>query len=89
LLTTLEALNLANGESFTSLLSRGGGNVAERHSASADELIDWLYVYALSRKPTLGERAVARELAGSPPTSQGVEDLLWAVVMLPEFQLIR
>lgn len=89
LLTTLEAINLANGESFARLLSRGASNVVERHNASADELIDWLFVHALSRKPTGAEREVARELSGSPPTSQGVEDLLWAVVMVPEFQLIR
>jgi hypothetical protein len=29
------------------------------------------------------------ELLHSPPTQQGVEDLLWAVLMLPEFQIIR
>jgi hypothetical protein len=26
---------------------------------------------------------------GEKPTSQGVQDLLWAVLMLPEFQLVR
>ena len=32
---------------------------------------------------------MATELLGSPPTQQGVEDLLWVVMMLPEFQIIR
>ena len=31
----------------------------------------------------------AKELLGSPATAEGMADLLWAVVMLPEFQLIR
>ena len=30
----------------------------------------------------------AREMVGEPARREGVEDLLWAVVMLPEFQLI-
>jgi hypothetical protein len=31
---------------------------------------------------------LARTLVGDKPTRDGVEDFLWAVVMLPEFQLI-
>jgi hypothetical protein len=30
----------------------------------------------------------ASELLGERPTAESVSDLLWAVVMLPEFQLI-
>jgi len=30
----------------------------------------------------------AADLVGSPPTIPGVEDLLWSIVMHPEFQLI-
>jgi hypothetical protein len=32
---------------------------------------------------------VARSLVGWRPSADGVADLLWAVVMLPEFQLVR
>jgi hypothetical protein len=35
------------------------------------------------------ERATAIDLLHSPPTQEGVEDLLWAITMLPEFQIIR
>jgi hypothetical protein len=52
-------------------------------------IVDWLYRFALSRPPTSDEREAAMELLRSPPTQQGVEDLLWAVLMLPEFQIIR
>ena len=44
---------------------------------------------ALGRKPTAEELAIARGLVGEKPTAEGVADLLWAVVMLPEFQLVR
>ena len=48
-----------------------------------------VYRRALGRTPTGAEESVARELVGEAPTAAGVADLLWAVVMLPEFQLIR
>jgi hypothetical protein len=43
----------------------------------------------LCRAPTTAESATARGIVGSAPTTEGVADLLWAVLMLPEFQLIR
>ena len=43
----------------------------------------------LPRFTTADEQATALELLHSPPTEQGIEDLLWAVMMLPEFQIIR
>ena len=33
--------------------------------------------------------AAARGLLGAKPTAESLADLLWVVVMLPEFQLIR
>ena len=35
------------------------------------------------------EVAAAKEVVGVNVTPDGVEDFLWAVVVLPEFQLIR
>ena len=52
-------------------------------------MIEDLYLRALCRRPTAEESAAARGLVGSQPTQDGLADLLWAVVMLPEFQLIR
>jgi mono/diheme cytochrome c family protein len=89
LLTTLEALDLSNGQILAETLARGAANILKQHPGSGDALIDWLYRFAFSRAPTLGERVAAGELLGSPAMPQGVEDLLWAVFMQPEFQLIR
>ncbi|NDH94103.1 MAG: hypothetical protein EBZ13_06120 [Planctomycetia bacterium] len=44
---------------------------------------------ALSRPPSLNERAAAREILTDTPTAQTVADCLWAVIMLPEFQFSR
>ena len=34
------------------------------------------------------EKEMAKELVGEPPQQAGLEDLLWGLAMLPEFQLI-
>ncbi len=89
-LTTLQALDLANSPLFAETLNRGAANLVKRFEGQGpDAIVDWLYNYALSRPPTADERATALELLHNPPSPQGVEDLLWAVMMLPEFQIVR
>ena len=88
-LTTLEAIDLNNGQILANYLQQGGRNLAGRPWESSDALIDWLFRFALSRPPTTDEQAAAREAVGDKITAQGVEDLLWCIAMLPEFQLVR
>ncbi len=89
-LTTLQALDLANGQILTTTLERGAANILKANpNATPDQLAEWVFVRALSRKPTPGELAAAKSLLGDKPTTENVADLLWAVVMLPEFQLVR
>jgi len=89
-LTTLQALDLANGQILDSTLERGAANILKANvGATPDALIDWVFLRALSRKPTEGERAASRALLGEKPTANNLADLLWTVVMLPEFQLVR
>ncbi|MGV3608197.1 MAG: DUF1549 domain-containing protein [Planctomycetaceae bacterium] len=88
-LTTLEAIDLANGQILADTLDRGGRQLMSRGWKSADELVDWLYMTCLTRKPTESEKSAAKELLGDEPHEDQVEDLIWAVLMLPEFQLVR
>lgn len=89
-LTTLQALDLANGQTMTSTLARGAANILKANAKlTPDELAVWVFVRALSRKPNSNELAAARGLLGVKPTTESLADLLWAVVMLPEFQLVR
>jgi len=86
--TTLQALELTNGETLADLLKRGAESLLTAPAAAKADLIATLYEKALGRKPTGPELQFAREIVGEPVQPAGVEDFLWAVTMLPEFQLI-
>jgi hypothetical protein len=88
--TTLQALDLSNGQLLADLLSRGAASWLKTHAkANPDEVIDDVYLRLLCRRPTAEELATARVITGTMLTADGVADLLWSVLMLPEFQLIR
>lgn len=88
-LTTLEAIQLANDSVLAEEFMRGGEKILAEHGPGADTVASWIFDAALSRSPTPQESRAARELLGESPTRESVADLLWAVVMLPEFQLVR
>lgn len=89
-LSTLQALDLTNGAILADTLTRGAANLLKTHpNATREEFVEVVYRRALGRRPTAEESSVARELVGAKPTTDGVADLLWVVVMLPEFQLVR
>ncbi|HMJ81566.1 MAG TPA: DUF1549 domain-containing protein, partial [Vicinamibacterales bacterium] len=59
----------------------------------ATDVVDRVYRYALGRAPSADERAIALEalVDSTRPgriSPEGVADLLWAVMVKPEFQLI-
>ncbi|WP_435010889.1 DUF1553 domain-containing protein [Tundrisphaera lichenicola] len=86
--TTLQALELTNGSTLDAKLKRGATLWIEKHGRDPEALVRQLFLIALGRSVTPDELDAARELIGSPATPEGVQDLLWAVAMLPEFQLI-
>jgi mono/diheme cytochrome c family protein len=86
--TTSQALELTNGETLADVLKRGAGNLLADPSLPKGKLVVAVYEKALGRVPTSSELKLGRELTGQPAQPAGVEDLLWAVTMLPEFQLI-
>jgi len=88
-LTTLEAIQLANEQSLADEFAKGGGTVLEKHGPCVDSLLQWMFAAALSREPSAAEAAVVRDMLGENPTKESVADCLWAIVMLPDFQLIR
>lgn len=88
-LSTLQALDLTNGKVLAETLARGAANVRARAGGASPSIVDDLFARALARPATGAERAAALRLLGEAPSAQSVEDLLWSVLMLPEFQTIR
>jgi len=77
--TLLQALTFANGRTFTSAIERAAGEWSKRFP-DANARLDAIYQATLLRAPREDERAFA---------SAAPADLLWSLVLLPEFQLIR
>ncbi|MEQ1839783.1 MAG: PSD1 and planctomycete cytochrome C domain-containing protein [Verrucomicrobiales bacterium] len=87
-LTTLQAIDLANGDILANYLKTGAQNLTTKKLDK--DLREWLYQYAFSRPITASEQTILNEVAtGDQPKSVLVEDLLWLVFMQPEYQIIR
>jgi len=87
LATTLQALELTNGETLARLLKRGSERLVASHP-DGRSLAQRVFRQGLSRPPSRQELALTLELVGEKtPRSEGVEDLLWSLALLPEFQL--
>lgn len=88
-LSMLEAVDLSNGQILSNMLAVGGKSLSKQHGSSTGERIDWLFRFALSRPPTPAEREELLAELGENPSEVALQDLLWSVLMLPEFQLVR
>lgn len=86
--TTLQALEMTNGKTLADQLESGSEKLLAKPPASTRELVISLFERALARPPKPEELSASVELVGTPATRPGVEDLLWSMAMLPEFQLI-
>lgn len=87
--TTLEALDLSNGQTLTAALDLGAAKLLDRSWPSSAALIQWLYAQTLSRPPSTTELNATLELLTEKPSAPQTADLLWALLMLPEFQFVR
>jgi hypothetical protein len=88
-LTTLEALDLSNGQTLTTALERGAESLLKRDWPSSTDFVRWLYAATLTRAPSSAELNAALELLSEKPAAPEVADLLWAILMQPEFQYVR
>ena len=87
-LTTLQAIDLANGQIIADYLYKGA-RALEAENKPTGERIDWLFRHALARLPSPTEKTILADVASESAGNQEMEDLLWMVFMHPEFQIIR
>lgn len=87
--TTLQALALTNGETFIQRLRRGAARWFEREGQTEPEMFARSsFFQALSREPNDDELALALEILGAELSLASVEDWLWTLLNLPEFQFV-
>ncbi len=87
-LSTLQALDLGNGQVLYQALQIGAEHLPQKYPQT-DALVEYVFRFALSRSPRPSEKIVIEQTLGDNPDQQKVADLLWMVVMLPEFQHVR
>ncbi len=83
----LQALELTNGERFNSLLKKGAETWKLKYK-SGDLIIREIYKQALGREVREDEYKIAIKILGDKPQTDSVQDLFWAIMLLPEFQII-
>ena len=83
----LQALELTNGDLFNGALEAGAVKWKQKFKTN-ESIVHEVYQQALGRSPEKAEMDAALKLLGPTPEEDDVEDLLWAIMLLPEFQLI-
>jgi hypothetical protein len=83
----LQALELTNGEQLNNTLKEGAVKWKEKYEAG-DIIVHEVYRQLLGRDPQQSEFKVALAALGEDPEPGAIQDLFWAVLLLPEFQLI-
>jgi hypothetical protein len=87
--TTIQALELTNGSTLDARLKSAAKKLQPDAAKDPAAWIDHTYRALLNRAPADGEKQIALELLGTEPKPEAVADFLWAIVNLPEFQLIN
>ena len=87
--TTMQALELTNGATLDARLQQAAAKFTAEAGIDPAAWLTRLYRDSLSRDPSEAERQIALEILGQQPKAESIADLLWAVVNLPEFQLIN
>jgi len=83
----LQALELTNGETLNGALMEGAARWKEKYP-DGDILIHEIYRQLYGRDPKQNEFNIASEVLGDAPTVEQIQDFFWALLLLPEFQLI-
>jgi hypothetical protein len=95
--TVLQALELVNGSVLATRLEQGAKSILQTKLGQEKDpkrVVETIYRRALGRPPTTEEDALLQALIGSIQDSheqrqKNWEDLLWVLVMNPEFQFIE
>ena len=85
----LQSLELMNSERLEELVTRAATTLISQEGNSTGALVETVYGHLLGRKPSNAELRHMRKAFGRTLDERSVADLIWVIVMKPEFQLIR
>jgi mono/diheme cytochrome c family protein len=89
-MTTLEAIEMSNGQPLSELIRQAAEQLLKDHPKwTAQDMQQYLFQAALARSPSANELAKLQKIADATELTSGIEDTLWCILMLPEFQIIR
>lgn len=83
----IQALELTNGQTFNQGIRRAAEQWSKQYP-DPEELVNELYRRTIGRVPSNEERAIAVNALGTKPSTDNIQDLMWAITIHPEFQLI-
>lgn len=83
----IQALELTNGTTFYDALKKGA-EAWRRKYPDSGQLVDALFKNIFGRAPTQEELNVTQKVLGDHPDESSIQDLVWAMMLSPEFQLI-
>ncbi|MCB1124306.1 MAG: DUF1553 domain-containing protein, partial [Verrucomicrobiae bacterium] len=88
-LTTLEAVNLSTSSQLIDHLRAAAGKLLEGTGKDSTALVEEIYLTLMTRHPSKSEQRLLRRNLGRHPDVDTVTDLLWALVVTPDFFIIR
>ncbi len=86
--TLLQALLLSNDQFFAEAIKEGAGIWLEKFDGDGTVIFSRLWQNALGRNPTSQELKLLEESLDDKLTQADMEDLIWSILLLPEFQFI-
>jgi hypothetical protein len=88
-LTTLEAVNLSTSSQLIDHLRTGAKRFLQNSESDTAVLADEIYLALLTRYPNKSEKRLLLRILGRQPDVDTVTDLLWALVVTPDFFIIH
>ncbi|MCB9280494.1 MAG: DUF1549 domain-containing protein [Lewinellaceae bacterium] len=86
--TLLQSLLLTNSAFFHEDIARASADLLAATGDDPAQLLDRLYLKAFGRTPSRKEKKLLLKNWDEEKPQEALEDIIWAVVLLPEFQLI-
>jgi hypothetical protein len=80
-------MSLSNDELLADNISRGAKIWFDKEGDNLQKMND-LFYHLMSRKPVAAEIQSLSSILIGTPSKEAWEDLIWSILMLPEFHLI-